>query len=367
MIFLLVTKGRRPSHRIRHLKFHKHVSWIINCFGVSSWNNVQTWCHASSCAFWLAIVSQSTHPADKITSSLSAFNTSVEGFFKSRVVWGFLRGSCPFQVSFSFNLPKWPSLKLTVRTWKWMVGIRVSFWVSTYFQGQTVSFREGIYQDYANLSSKLRRQWAPAAPMPKREIARYAKSRWSMCVGPSQNERCASSERLSQSWKNHRPSMYGIFPCSWLMFMVNAGKYAIHGWYGNHWVCEKFSCMDFPDNTRSSTFFGGLLQGPSFCCFTMSLSETADKFVPSELPPTSSKRNSNFKCKETFGVPVGCQTCRFGRDVALNRVSLWFFLSAISLSLSLSRLFACRLCQVVPVVVGSAQLWELPNREYRPA
>ena len=35
-----------------------------------------------------------------------------------------------------------PSLKLTARTWKWMVGILVSFWVSAYFQGRTVSLRE---------------------------------------------------------------------------------------------------------------------------------------------------------------------------------------------------------------------------------
>ena len=28
------------------------------------------------------------------------------------------------------------------------------------------------------------------------------------------------------------PSMYGIFTYIWLMFMVNVGKYNIHGWYG---------------------------------------------------------------------------------------------------------------------------------------
>ena len=37
-----------------------------------------------------------------------------------------------------------PSLKLTVRTRKWMVGILVSFWVSAYFHGRTASFRECI-------------------------------------------------------------------------------------------------------------------------------------------------------------------------------------------------------------------------------
>ena len=28
------------------------------------------------------------------------------------------------------------------------------------------------------------------------------------------------------------PSMYGIFTYIWLIFMVNVGKYTIHGWYG---------------------------------------------------------------------------------------------------------------------------------------
>ncbi len=38
-----------------------------------------------------------------------------------------------------------PSLKLTVRTWEWMVGRRsFPFWGPAYFQGRTVSFREGI-------------------------------------------------------------------------------------------------------------------------------------------------------------------------------------------------------------------------------
>ena len=35
-----------------------------------------------------------------------------------------------------------PSLKLTVCTWKLMVGILVSIWGPAYFQGRTVSFRE---------------------------------------------------------------------------------------------------------------------------------------------------------------------------------------------------------------------------------
>ena len=36
-----------------------------------------------------------------------------------------------------------PSLKLTARPWKWMVGRCISFWGPAYFQGRAVSFREG--------------------------------------------------------------------------------------------------------------------------------------------------------------------------------------------------------------------------------
>ena len=54
--------------------------------------------------------------------------------------------------STSTNLPGWnlgflvgnlPTLKLTACPWKWMVGRWVSFWDPSYFQGRTVSFREG--------------------------------------------------------------------------------------------------------------------------------------------------------------------------------------------------------------------------------
>ena len=31
---------------------------------------------------------------------------------------------------------------------------------------------------------------------------------------------------------NEPASMYGIFTYIWLIFMVNVGKYTIHGWYG---------------------------------------------------------------------------------------------------------------------------------------
>ena len=42
-----------------------------------------------------------------------------------------------------FEVQELPSLKLTARTSKWMVGILVSFWDGAYFMGY-VSFRECI-------------------------------------------------------------------------------------------------------------------------------------------------------------------------------------------------------------------------------
>ena len=50
-----------------------------------------------------------------------------------------VKSSSPFVVA-----PTWlPSLKLTARTWKWMVGRRSFPFGKVTFQGRTVSFREG--------------------------------------------------------------------------------------------------------------------------------------------------------------------------------------------------------------------------------
>ena len=45
-------------------------------------------------------------------------------------------------------------------------------------------------------------------------------------------------KRVSQYVMRPIPSMYGIFAYIWLIFMVNVGKYAIHGSYG---VCHEAS------------------------------------------------------------------------------------------------------------------------------
>ena len=50
-----------------------------------------------------------------------------------------------FRVLFLFGLIiDLPSLKLTARPWKWMVGRLVSFWGLAYFQGWAASLRECI-------------------------------------------------------------------------------------------------------------------------------------------------------------------------------------------------------------------------------
>ena len=54
--------------------------------------------------------------------------------------------------------------------------------------------------------------------------------------------------------------MYGIFTYIWLMFMVNVGKYTIHGWYGyeNYTIHLSFpvqSCEILrPPNTSPEAF-----------------------------------------------------------------------------------------------------------------
>ena len=52
---------------------------------------------------------------------------------------------------------------------------------------------------------------------------------WDDEIGPQCN--------LCETTKNPIESMYGIFTYIWLIFMVNVGKYTIHGFYGNVWVC----------------------------------------------------------------------------------------------------------------------------------
>ena len=55
----------------------------------------------------------------------------------------------------------------------------------------------------------------------------------------------AGPGQMSKNSSHTIPSMYGIFTYIWLIFMVNVGKYTIHGWYGvgmlRVLVC--FSCV----------------------------------------------------------------------------------------------------------------------------
>ena len=56
---------------------------------------------------------------------------------------------------------------------------------------------------------------------------------------------------------NPTPSMYDIFTHIWLIFMVNVGKYTIHGSYGNEkllqqWHHKKF--LGFPDSASKNYY-----------------------------------------------------------------------------------------------------------------
>ena len=48
-------------------------------------------------------------------------------------------------------------------------------------------------------------------------------------------------------------SMYGIFTYIWLMFMVNVGKYTIHGSYGLYRTISSRRSENFSPQTQKST------------------------------------------------------------------------------------------------------------------
>ena len=78
-------------------------------------------------------------------------------------------------------------------------------------------------------------------------------------------------EILGKTCKHHRntmslpiPSMYGIFPYIWLVYMVNVGKYTIHGWYG---LCCFLSL--FLGWWWISAILGGWILKWFYCCWSV--------------------------------------------------------------------------------------------------
>ena len=56
-------------------------------------------------------------------------------------------------------------------------------------------------------------------------------------------------QQKSGQFSKPKGSMYGIFTCIWLVYMVNVGKYTIHGWYGKHF--PRIPIVAFPtENSR---------------------------------------------------------------------------------------------------------------------
>ena len=73
------------------------------------------------------------------------------------------------------------------------------------------------------------------------------------------------------------PSMYGIFTYIWLIFMVNVGKYTIHGWYG---YFQTFS-LGLPRYTRlRSKIFRGITQAKNRKSFRHIPPKTNGFFFP---------------------------------------------------------------------------------------
>ena len=55
--------------------------------------------------------------------------------------------------------------------------------------------------------------------------------------------------------------MYGIFTYIWLIFMVNVGKYTIHGWYEKSFFVEVAKNINQTDVTLLAIFFRRTLRG----------------------------------------------------------------------------------------------------------
>ena len=81
---------------------------------------------------------------------------------------------------------------------------------------------------------------SPAPPSPCKQVFLYRS--WGN-ISPNDIER-----KIGKVPVKPIPSMYGIFTYIWLIFMVNVGKYTIHGSYG------KETCIDLLFHIRSAVF-----------------------------------------------------------------------------------------------------------------
>ena len=84
------------------------------------------------------------------------------------------------------------------------------------------------------------------------------------------------------------PSMYGIFTYIWLIFMVNVGKYTIHGSYG---IC-------FP-GSKNLPWTGESLQASQLVSLTTAISSDATIFLDTLRWAGQVEGGEGEGCKET--------------------------------------------------------------------
>ena len=131
-----------------------------------------------------------------------------------------------------------PSLKLTVRIWKWMVGIRLFPFGMAYFQVRTVSFREG----YPFLFWELKTQ-TPA--LLERALFHFSVPKSDGVETNQKNQRWGST--LSREWMNKNPHGIGtnrkinhskavwIPERVWIGMNLDAPKYLSKRWFPKSW------------------------------------------------------------------------------------------------------------------------------------
>ena len=118
-------------------------------------------------------------------------------------------------------------LKLTVRTWKWIVGTRSFPFGMANLQGLLLLVSASVTRQVAFRHTRL-------GIFPSEYVSSVHNWGGDFCL-----KKKHTPLGKKQSWNLNMtkengpiPSIYGIFTYIWLIFRVNVGKYTIHGCYG---------------------------------------------------------------------------------------------------------------------------------------
>ena len=97
--------------------------------------------------------------------------------------------------------------------------------------------------------------------------------------------------------------MYGIFTYIWLIFMVNVGKYTIHGWYEKSFFVEVAKNINQTDVTLLAIFLEELLEvgWKMIKCFTSKTTMMVNSWVNVTQVHFSGSENCSEHIKKLDG------------------------------------------------------------------